>query len=121
MPTDRPIDGVDASDFLLGDDDTTGRKVVLFHGPDGELMSAKWRGIKVVFRYSEGIDQPIVTPQLPLVFDLESDPGEQINLLSAKLDMGWMFAPALHHVAEFKQSVEQFPNIAPGAEFNGYS
>lgn len=121
IPTDRPIDGVDASDFLLGDDDTTGRKVVLFHGPDGELMSAKWRGIKVIFRYSEGIDQPIVAPQLPLVYDLESDPGEQINLLSAKLDMGWMFAPALHHVAEFNKTVEQYPNIAPGADFDGYS
>jgi hypothetical protein len=120
VPTDRPIDGVDASDFLLGDDETTGRKVVLFHGPDGELMSAKWRGIKVVFRYSEGIDQPIVTPQLPLVYDLESDPGEQINLLSAKLDMGWMFAPALHHVGEFNKTVEQYPNIAPGADFDGY-
>lgn len=75
IPTDRPIDGVDASNFLLGADDTTGRKVVLFHGPDGELMSAKWRGIKVVFRYSEGIDQPIVTPQLPLVFDPRIRPG----------------------------------------------
>jgi hypothetical protein len=42
-------------------------------------MSAKRRDIKVVFRYSEGIDQPIVTPQLPMVFDLQSDPGKSIN------------------------------------------
>jgi arylsulfatase len=121
IPKDRPIDGIDASEFLLGNDDATGRKAVLFHGPDGELMSVKWRDIKVVFRYSEGIEEPIVTPQLPMVYDLESDPGEQVNLLSYKLDMGWMYAPALHHVAEFNQSVEKYPNIAPGAEFDGYA
>ncbi len=120
IPTDRPIDGIDASEFLLGNDDATGRKAVLFHGPDGQLMSVKWRDIKVVFRYSEGIEEPIVTPQLPMVYDLESDPGEQVNLLSYKLDMGWMYAPALHHIAEFNQSVEKYPNIAPGAEFDGY-
>ena len=94
---------------------------VLFHGPDGELMSAKWRDIKVVFRYSEGIEDPIVSPQLPMVYDLKSDPGEEVNLLASKMDMGWMYAPALHHVAEFQQSVEQYPNIAPGADFNGYA
>ena len=94
---------------------------MLFHGPDGGLMSAKWHGIKVVFRYSEGIDQPIVTPQCPRVYDLESDPGEQVNLLANKMDMGWMYAPALHHIAEFKRSIEQYPNIDPGADFNGYA
>jgi arylsulfatase A-like enzyme len=120
VPTDRPIDGIDTSKFLLGDDDGTGRTTVLFYGPDGELMSAKWHDIKVVFRYSLGIDQPIVTPQLPMVYDLKSDPGEEVNLLARKLDMGWMYAPALHHIADFQQSMAEFPNIAPGADFDGY-
>jgi arylsulfatase A-like enzyme len=120
IPTDRPIDGIDASKFLLGANDTTERVAVLFHGPDGELMSAKWRDIKVVFRYSTGIEDPIVTPQLPMVYDLKSDPGEEVNLLSHKLDMGWMYAPALTHVAEFNESVAQYPNIGPGADFDGY-
>lgn len=35
--------------------------------------------------------------------------------------MGWMFAPALHNVAEFEKTVEQYPNIEPGADFNGYA
>lgn len=33
VPTDRPIDGIDTSKFLLGDDDGTGRTTVLFYGP----------------------------------------------------------------------------------------
>ena len=120
VPDDRPIDGLDASAFLLGDSDTSGRVCVLFHGPDGQLMSAKWRDIKVVFRYSEGIDQPIVTPQLPMVYDLTSDPGENVNLLAAKLDMGWMYLPALTYIAEFDKSVAEYPNIKPGQDFDGY-
>jgi len=120
VPDDRPIDGLDASAFLLGDADRSGRVCVLFHGPDGKLMSAKWRDIKVVFRYSEGIDQPIVTPQLPMVYDLTSDPGENVNLLAAKLDMGWMYLPALTYIAEFEKSVAEYPNIRPGQDFDGY-
>ena len=58
VPTDRPMDGVDASAFLLGDSEKTGRETLVFFGPDGSLMSSKWRNIKVVFRYSDGIDQP---------------------------------------------------------------
>ena len=90
VPADRPIDGIDASEFLLGQSPASGRESILFFGPDGSLMSAKWHNIKVVLRYSEGIDQPIVTPQWPMLFDLASDPGELYNLMATKMDMGWM-------------------------------
>jgi arylsulfatase A-like enzyme len=39
VPNDRPIDGVDASAFLLGKSDTTGRDSYMFFGPDSQLMS----------------------------------------------------------------------------------
>jgi hypothetical protein len=52
VPTDRPIDGIDASKFLLGESPISGRESILFFGPDGSLMSAKWHNIKVVLRYS---------------------------------------------------------------------
>jgi hypothetical protein len=76
VPTDRPIDGIDASKFLLGESETSGRESILFFGPDGSLMSVKWHNMKAVLRYSEGMDQPIVTPQWPMLLDLASDPGE---------------------------------------------
>jgi arylsulfatase A-like enzyme len=38
-PTDRPMDGVDASAFLLGASEKTGRETLLFFGLDGSLMS----------------------------------------------------------------------------------
>jgi len=120
VPTDRPIDGVDASKFLLGESEKSGREAVLFFGPDGSLMSVKWQNVKLVVRYSEGIDQPIVEPQWPLVYDLGGDPGERYNLVNAKMDMGWMFGVCMEFIAEYRKSLAQYPNIEPGQEFDGY-
>ena len=120
VPTDRPMDGVDASAFLLGRSEKTGRETLLFFGPDGSLMSSKWRNVKAVFRHAEGIDQPILQPQFPMVFDLGSDPGERYNLFEMKLDVGWMFGVVYQAIAEYKQSIAEYPNIQPGMDFNGY-
>jgi arylsulfatase A-like enzyme len=120
VPTDRPIDGIDASRFLLGESATSGRESYLFFGPDGSLMSVKWHNIKAVLRYCEGMDQPIVAPSWPMLFDLASDPGELYNLMETKLDMGWMVGVALKFVADYQESIAQYPNIKTGAEFEGY-
>lgn len=113
VPADRPLDGVDASAFLLGESDSTGRENVLFFGPDGSLMSSKWRNIKAILRYCDGVDQPILEPQFPMVFDLGSDPGEHYNLFDRKLDMGWMIGLTLGYVAEYRKSVAQYPVSSP--------
>jgi len=114
-----PIDGIDASRFLLGESATSGRESILFFGPDGSLMSVKWHNMKAILRYSEGIDQPIVAPQWPMLFDLASDPGELYNIMATKMDMGWVLSVALKFVADYQKSVAQYPNIKTGAEFEG--
>ena len=122
VPTDRPMDGIDASKFLLGESEHTGRDAILFFGPDGSLMSAKWHNIKLTLRYSEGDDKPIVKPQFPMFFDLGSDPGERYNLFNAKMDMGFMFGICMRYIAEYEKSVAEYPNIKPGTDdgFDGY-
>ena len=83
MPKDRPIDGVDASAFMLGKSDTTGRDSYMFFGADGELMSIKWKIYKTIFRYTEApvsIEKPYIKPQFPMIYDLSSDPHEDNNL-----------------------------------------
>ncbi|MFL0353907.1 arylsulfatase [Xanthomarina sp. GH4-25] len=120
VPTDRPIDGVDASAFLLGKSKTTGRTSYMFFGADGNLMSVKWRYYKTVFRYSEGISSPYVEPQLPLMYDLSSDPGEKFNLWESTLTNGWVFAPTLEVIGNYKRSLAKYPNIKVGEDFKGY-
>jgi hypothetical protein len=114
------MDGVDASAFLLGASEKTGRETLLFFGPDGSLMSSKWRNVKAVFRHAEGIDQPIQEPLFPMFFDLGSDPRERYNLFEMKLDMGWMYGIVYPAIAEYKKSVAEPRNIQPGMDFNGY-
>jgi arylsulfatase len=121
VPTDRPMDGVDASQFLLGKSDTTGRDTYLFFGPDGKFMSAKWKNFKLVHRYCEGMDQPIVTPSLPLCFDLGSDPQERFNLTSFRMDMDFLIDALKKPAVEYMLSTVAYPNVEPGAvDFKGY-
>jgi len=120
VPTDRPIDGVDSSDLLLGNSEAGNRDHLIYYGSDGEVMSAKWKNIKVVFRYAETFDGPIVKPQFPMAFDLIDDPGEQINLTSERMDMMWMFGPAIQRIIALQKSFAEYPNIKPGEEFEGY-
>ena len=121
VPADRPLDGMDASGFLLAESPATDRHTVLFFGPDSGLMSVKWRNIKAVLRYSDGVDKPILKQQFPMFFDLGSDPQELHNLFGRKLDMGWMLLPVFKAIAEFEQSAAKYPHIKPGEEFEGYA
>ena len=120
VPKDRPIDGIDASAFMLGKSNTTGRDTYTFFGPDGELMSVKWHMYKMVLRYSEGVDKPIVKPQFPMFYDLSSDPHEDWNLFGTRLDNVWMVAPVFKAIGGYEGSVKKYPNIKPGEDFKGY-
>ncbi|BCP52441.1 arylsulfatase [Kaistia sp. 32K] len=120
VPKDRPIDGIDASAFLLGKSATTGRDSYMQFGPDGELMSVRWKVYKTILRYSEGVDKPIVKPQFPMQFDLTSDPHENWNLFNTKLTEGWSFAPVARLIIAYEESLKKYPNIRPGEDFKGY-
>jgi arylsulfatase A-like enzyme len=120
VPTDRPIDGIDSSDLLLGRSDRSSRDHVLFYGSDGEILSVKWKTMKVVFRYAESTSGPIIRPQLPLVFDLIEDPKEAWDLVQMRMDCAWVTAPAIQRIGALMKSAAKYPNIKPGEEFEGY-
>lgn len=126
VPKDRPIDGVDASAFMLGKSHTTGRNNYMFFGPDGKLMSVKWGIFKAIFRYTidsprPAIESAFIEPQFPMFYDLTSDPHEDDNLTYTDFTNGWMVVPVLKIIGEYERSVKRFPNIKPGEEFTGYN
>ena len=103
----------------------TGRDSYTFFGVDGEPMSVKWRNYKMIMRYVPGppleaINNGIVTPPLPMFFDLSSDPHEDYNLWSTTLTMGWVLLPMREIIGAYEKSVQQYPNIKPGEDFKGY-
>ena len=125
VPKDRPIDGIDASAFMLGKNPTTGRNsYIFFDSLDGVPMSVKWENYKMILRYIPGpgidaINQGEIKPVLPMFFDLSSDPHEDYNLWT-EMRMGWVYGPMTVILEKFQKSVEEYPNIKPGEEFTGY-
>ena len=126
VPKDRPIDGVDASAFMLGKSGTTGRDNYMFFGPDGELMSIKWKIYKTIFRYTESTLSPAIQSgfiklQFPMVYDLSSDPHEDNNLTYTDLTNGWIMGVDIKIIGEYQQSIQKYPNIKLGEDFKGYN
>jgi arylsulfatase len=123
VPSDRPIDGVDASSFMLGKSDATGRDSYMFFGQDGDLMSIKWKCYKTIFRYTEdlpAVQSDYIKAQIPMMYDLSSDPHEDSNLWWTDLTNAWMLAPVAMLIGEFEKSVKEYPNIKVGEDFEGY-
>ena len=123
VPTDRPIDGMDMSEFMLGKADTSGRDSFVFMGTDGEPISAKWKTFKVHFRYTESTSwiAPYIKPQIPMVCALISDPKETIDLMQFQLTYGWVIGAAAAPLIALAQSAAQYRHIGVGeANFKGY-
>ena len=112
VPQDRPIDGVDQTDFLLGNSEQSSREGFPVFVAD-RLEAVKWRNWKIVF-YDEQRDwwSPPVKLGIPKAFDLITDPKEEYP--ATGLRNTWNAAPAIKIVTEFEQSLKKYPPIAPG-------
>ncbi len=62
-----------------------------------------------------------IKPQLPMMYDLSSDPHEDSNLWWTNLTQGWILAPVLKLFAEYQLSTRKYPNIKVGEDFKGYA
>ena len=117
MPTDRPIDGVDQTDVLLGKSATGHRERLLsFIGP--ELVAVRWRQFRMYFTDMHATGEG---PQriggiasssgpmagYPKLYNVEMDPHEELNIGSF---CGWVTDPTLEAVKEYELSVKEHPN-----------
>lgn len=111
VPKDRPVDGVDQTDFLLGADKSNREGFPVFVAD--RLEAVKWRNWKVVF-YEEQRDwwSPAIRLGVPKSFDLITDPKEQYP--ATALRNSWHAGPAMKIVTDFEQSLKRYPPIAPG-------
>jgi arylsulfatase len=120
VPNDRPIDGVDQTDLLLGTRDAGRRNALLtFVGPD--LVAVRWKQFRTYFADvapgRSGWGGANLLPGTggsaapmngyPKVFNIEADPREEYNI-GAQYE--WVIGPVLKAVEEYKTSLAKHPN-----------
>ena len=61
----------------------------------------------MILRYSKGIEEPIVEPQVPVAYDLNGDPQQIWNITATKQDNAWMLVPVYREVARYEGECEE--------------
>jgi arylsulfatase len=116
VPEDRPIDGVDQTAFLLGDQEHSNRDSLLTFIGD-RLVAVRWRQWRmypVEFLGSRGnpstagyVGTIRETAGYPQVYNIEADPKEQVNVAHTN---GWVIAAYLQLIGQYKESLKAHPN-----------
>ncbi|MFC2085638.1 arylsulfatase [Bacteroidota bacterium] len=120
IPGDRPIDGVDQSSFLLGDQPDSNREYVVTYVGD-VVFAVKWRNMKMHFATSEGTHAYIQKYTFPQLFDIKEDPKESDELWGNEgYAHAWVMGPISKILSELATSMHQYPSIKPGQNFDRY-
>ena len=121
IPTDRPIDGIDQSDFVLGQQPKSNREHVVTYVGD-TVFAVKWRNMKVHFATFEGTHSIVQRYTFPQVFDIKEDPKESFELWGNEgYAHAWVMGPVTTILTDLAKSMAEYPNIQPGQEFEGYN
>jgi arylsulfatase A-like enzyme len=110
VPDDRIIDGMDMSDFFLGEQDESGREgIIVYMGND--IFGVKWRNWKLNFKELDSVFSEEVKWGVPRVYNLLTDPQERENVLFPNT---WVPKAALGQLGEHAASLQKEPPIKPG-------
>jgi arylsulfatase A-like enzyme len=111
IPLDRVIDGMDMSEFLLGQKEQSGREgFIVYMGND--IFGVKWRDWKLHFKEQSGWNGVLREYTMPRVYNLINDPQEHDNVLFPHT---WVPKAALPQLEEHVVSLKKNPPIPTGA------
>jgi arylsulfatase len=116
VPQDRPIDGVDQSDFFLGKSEQSGRESLITF-IDNEIAAVRWRKWRMYprqFIASSGNPSALGVSAYridgtgyPAVYNIERDPRELWNVVGVE---AWVIGEYLRLVGEYQASLKEHPN-----------
>jgi arylsulfatase len=110
VPDDRIVDGMDMTDFLLGDAEQSGRDIVL-HMNGNRLQAAKWHQWKAHLFQQDDFYATWVPYNEPHLYNLEWDPREEHQVDFAHI---WVVHPMAAAAGAFLKSLAIEPPIKPG-------
>ncbi len=111
VPADRPLDGIDQLDFLLGRREKSSREGFVYYIKD-ELRAAKWRNWKMHIVWESEPNSGPNHLETPWVFNLTQDPKEETDVGT---ENSWVRGPLRKMIHAFQQSLKEFPPVPPGA------
>jgi len=116
IPTDRAIDGVDQTAYLLGKQPNSNRDSrIVFYDGHTTPVAVRYKQFKFHWIvYNREIapfqEAPQVLGQIPLIFNLDTDPKERYNLFGLSGGVA-PFEPMMHDVmVPYMKSISKFPN-----------
>jgi arylsulfatase A-like enzyme len=110
VPEDRPIDGVDQSDFFLGKQESSNREGFVVYVAD-RLSAVKWRNWKMHLIRQENIFDPPIKLPLPRLINLLTDLKEERDVVAYNT---WVMEPMMKILGGFLQSLKKHPPIPAG-------
>ncbi len=120
IPRDRPYDGVNQANFLLGKQNKSNCEHIVTYVGD-RVFAVKWRSIKVHFFTAESTFSPVVEHTFPQVYDIKNDPDEKRELWRSEgYAHLWVMKPVMEILTELQGSMKEYPNLKPGQDFEGY-
>jgi arylsulfatase len=111
VPDDRPIDGVDQLDFLLGKQGHSNREGFVYFIKD-DLRAAKWRHWKLHLVWEAEPNDGPIRLESPRLFNLLQDPKEETDIAT---EANWVRGPIRRMILDFQNSLKRHPPIPPGA------
>ena len=113
VPTDRFIDGKNQLDFFLGKQEKSNREgFPVYNGDD--LFAYKFRDYKMHFIELNTMFGAPRKLNMPMMFNLITDPKELYPLDKIDVSEAWFMAPVSKRVMEFKKTLMQEPPIKLG-------
>jgi arylsulfatase A-like enzyme len=116
IPTDRPIDGVDQSDFFLGKQAKSNRESVITFIGD-EIAAVRWRQWRIYPKqFVASAGSPSMSGAagyrmeglgLPAIYNVELDPREEINTTAWS---GWVLNTYSEIIGAYLKSLDKYPN-----------
>jgi arylsulfatase len=111
VPADRVVDGMDMSEFFLGEKEASGRDgFIVYMGND--VFGVKWRDWKLHFKEQTGWNGVLREYTMPRLYNLMDDPQERDNVLFPHT---WVPKAALPQLEEHVASLREYPPVPTGA------
>jgi len=125
VPHDRPFDGVDHSDFFLGNTEKVPRESLITFIRD-RIAAVRWRQWRIYPRTvlpnpetlrTTGVQGIVVENSgYPAVYNIEWDPREEYNLL---IENSWVLGPYMKVIQGYQETLKGHPN-PPAPNFTDF-